>query len=371
MLRVRLLLLPLLLTLSVHASPVVKTPQNDQVAPADPVVHVKLGESAIELAGPWKFHVGDDAAWARPDFDDSSWESVDLTPDGSTGLSPGWTARGHAGYSGYAWYRLKVDITGANRTLALKMPDSFDDAYQVFVNGQRTGEFGKFTERRVTAYSGLPTAFRLPKGVRNGEMVIAVRVWMDSATPFNSPDAGGLRQPPEVGYASAISDQVRLDWDDVGHYIGSGFLELLVLVMALLMSLTLFWFDRQEKSYLWLALVCEASILIVAPVLLTNFTTWIGQTEYVILHDVIVAPVRIGLWVLFWGYWFRLTRMRLLHIAVWSLVILLAIGTAMLRPPLYGAHVPVQWASFLRPFVLSVSIWPWCSAAAGRVPGIL
>ena len=127
-----------------------------------------------------------------------------------------------------------------------------------------TGEFGKFTEHRVTAYSGLPTAFRLPKGVRNGAMVIAVRVWMDSATPFNSPDAGGLRQPPELGYSSAISDQVRLDWDDVGHYVGSGFLELLVLVMALLMALTLFWFDRQEKSYLWLALVCEAMRKIVS-----------------------------------------------------------------------------------------------------------
>jgi hypothetical protein len=356
MLRVRLLLLPLLLTLWVHASPVVKPPQKDRVAPVDPVVHVKLGDSAVELAGPWKFHTGDDAAWAQPDFNDSSWEAVDLTPDGNTGLSSGWSARGHAGYSGYAWYRLKADVTGANRSLALKMPDSFDDAYQVFVNGQRTGEFGRFTEHRVTAYSGLPTAFRLPKGVRNGEVAIAIRVWMDSATPFNSPDAGGLRQPPELGYTSAIADQVRLDWDDFGHLVGSGFLELLVLVMALLMALTLFWLDRQEKSYLWLALVCEASILSVAPVLLTNFTTWIGLTEFVVLHDVIVTPLRIGLWILFWGYWFRLTRIRILHYAVWSLVIIFAIGTAMLRPPLYGAHVPVHAASFLRPFLLVVSM---------------
>src|SRR5206468_9048303 len=133
------------------------------------------------------------------------------------------------------------------------------------------------------------------------------------------------------GFASAISDQVRLDWDDVGHYVGSGFLEMMILVMALLMALTLFWFDRQEKSYLWLALVCEASILSVAPVLLTNFTTWMGLTEYVIIHDVIAFPLRIGLWVLFWGYWFRLTRMRVLHYAVWTLVLILAVGTAMLR----------------------------------------
>jgi Stage II sporulation protein E (SpoIIE)/Beta-galactosidase jelly roll domain len=356
MLRVRLLLFVLSLALSAHASPVVETPQNDKVAPADSIVHVKLGESAVDLAGPWKFHIGDDPAWARPDFDDSSWEEVDLTPDGNTGLSPGWTARGHAGYSGYAWYRLQIDVQEAKRSLALKMPDSFDDAYQVFVNGERLGEFGRFTDHGVTAYSGLPTAFRLPKGIRSGEVPIAIRVWMDSATPFNSPDAGGLRQPPELGYASAISEQVRLDWDDVAHYVGSGFLELQIVVMALLMALTLFWLDRHEKSYLWLSLVCEASLLVVAPVLLASFTTWIGQTEYVILHDVIAFPLRIGLWVLFWGYWFRLGRIRVLHYAVWSLVIILAIGTAMLRPPLYGKHVPVEAASFLHPFLLIVNL---------------
>ena len=356
MLRVRLLLFLLLLPLSVHASLAVETPQNDKVSPTDSTVVVKLGESAVELAGPWKFHVGDDPAWAQPNFDDSRWEDVDLTPDGVTGLSPGWTARGHVGHSGYAWYRLRVDVREAKRPLALKMPDSFDDAYQVFVNGQRLGEFGKFTEHRVTAYSGLPTAFRLPKGVRSGEISFAIRVWMDSATPFNSPDAGGLRQPPELGYASAISEQVRLDWDDVSHNVGSGFLEMLILVMSLAMSLALFWLDRQEKSYLWLALVCEASLLSVAPVLLINFTTWMGLTEYVIIHDVIAFPLRIGLWVLFWGYWFRLTRMRALHYAVWTLVIILAIGTAMLRPPLYGSHVPVQAADFLHPFLLIVNL---------------
>jgi hypothetical protein len=126
--------------------------------------------------------------------------------------------------------------------------------------------------------------------------------------------------------------------------------------MALLMAVTLFWLDRQEKSYLWLCLVCGASLLSVAPALLINFTTWIGLTAYVILHDVIAFPLRLGLWVLFWGYWFRLGRMRILHYAVWTLVIILASGTAMLRPPLYGQHVPVQAAGFLHPFLSVVNL---------------
>jgi hypothetical protein len=354
MLRVRLLLF-LLLPLSAYAAPGVDQPKNDNAASTDSLVHVRLGESAVDLAGPWKFRVGDDPAWAQPDYDDSGWEDVDLTP-GSRGLAEGWTARGHAGYSGYAWYRLQADVVGANRSLALKMPEDFDDAYQVFVNGQRVGEFGKFTSHGVTAYSSLPTAFRLPKGVRNGKVSIAIRMWMDSATPFNSPDAGGLHEPPELGYASAISEQVRLDWDDQGHLVGSGFLELLILVMALFMALTLFWLDRQEKSYLWLALVCEATILSVGVLLIVDFTTWIGQTEFVILTDVIAKPLQIGLWVLFWGYWFRLKRMSLLQRMVWSLVIILAVGTAMLRPPLYGHYVPVQVGAYLQPFLLIVKL---------------
>src|SRR5271168_4272578 len=219
----------LLLPLSAYADSPAEKSQKDDAAAKEGFVQVKLGESSMELTGPWKFHVGDDSAWSQSDFNDSGWEEMDLTP-GRSGSALGWTKQGHAKYSGYAWYRLRVNIEGANRSLALKMPDFFDDAYQVFVNGQRIGEFGKFTPHRVTAYSGLPTAFRLPKGVRDGEATIVIRTWMDSATPFNSPDAGGLHGPPELGYASVISKQVRLDWDDVGHSVGSGFLELLILV---------------------------------------------------------------------------------------------------------------------------------------------
>jgi hypothetical protein len=336
----------------------------DKVTPADAVAQVKLGESSAELAGPWKFRTGDDMAWSQTDFDDSAWDTMDLTPppgsaDASLGVSgylPGWTARGYAGYSGYAWYRLRVDVEGANRRLALKMPEGADDAYQVYVNGQLIGEFGKFTGNHVTAYSTLPEAFRLPKGLQDGRITIAIRMWMDSATPFNSPDAGGLHEPPVLGYASVIGALVRLDYDDIAHYVGSGFLETLILIMALAMALILFWLDRQERAYLWLAMVCLVTLLGNSIVLMVNFTTSIGQTAGVVLTNVILAPLRIGLWLLFWGYWFRLWRTGILHRVVWALVGILVVGTAMLRPPLYGQAIPVHFASFIVPFLLVVKL---------------
>src|SRR6202046_5478288 len=71
------------------------------VNPTSPVEEVRLGDSVIPLVGPWRFHIGDDPAWAQPGFDDYSWSEMDMTPPtsrlhpGQTLPLPGWTARGY------------------------------------------------------------------------------------------------------------------------------------------------------------------------------------------------------------------------------------------------------------------------------------
>src|SRR5579862_9033373 len=129
---------------------------------------IMIGHCVVALNGPWAFHTGDDPRWAEPGFDDSRWETVDLTPApgahdpdvGLTGYVPGWTARGHPGYSGYAWYRLHVVLSGGDTrtrgdTLAFNGPTAVDDGYTVFVNGHRLGKSG-------APYSIQPRLFVLP-----------------------------------------------------------------------------------------------------------------------------------------------------------------------------------------------------------------
>src|SRR5215469_5069858 len=346
------ILLPLMCAAQT-AAPSGQSPQS-AVNPASSVEQVRLGESVVPLVGPWKFSVGDNPAWSQPGFDDSSWTEMDMTPPTSrTGRVtplPGWTARGFPGYSGFAWYRLTIDVRGSGKQLALKMPGhNLDDAYQVFVNGVQIGHFGRFSGSSVTAYNTLPRAFPLPEDLTSGKMTIAIRLWMDSATPFNSTDAGGLHSPPVLGNAQDIDGQVRLDFDDIAHRTGSGLLESLFLIMALLMAGALSWLDPQEDAYFWLALVCLVTLLGNSIVQLSNFTTPMGQTEGIILLDVLSRPIRIGLWVMFWAYWFRVPRVRWIHWITWTLVALLAIGIAMLRPPLYGQKIPVQAQDILVP----------------------
>ena len=355
------LLAPVILLFALMQQPAPTVPPTVGAATAPPVQeafgeqHVKLGTSTVDLTGPWKFKPGDDPAWAASELDDSHWVKMDLTPN-RRGYVPGWESRGYAGLSGYAWYRLTVDVDGANRRLALEMPQSADDAYQVFVNGKMVGQFGKFTPRRVTAYGSIPTMFMLPRDAGKAPIHLAIRMWMDSATPFNSPDAGGLHGPPEIGYADSIASEVQLNFDSIEHSIGSGFLEMLILFMALVMAGALFWLDPSEKAYLWLALVCMVTLLGNAVVLSAAFVIVFSQTTGVLLADVFAVPVRIGLWVVFWGYWFRLARIRQLHFVVWALVAIFAVGTAMLRPPLYGQSVPVSAAAYLTPMLLVVKL---------------
>jgi hypothetical protein len=339
------------------AQAVPSAPGTSIAAPAPDVaaIPIRLGESSVALNGPWKFHTGDDATWANPDLDDSTWDNFDLTPrKGVAGT--GWARRGYAGYAGFAWYRLRIRVEGATHRLALKMPDQADDAYQVYVNGQLIGEFGKFNGTHVRAYPALPEAFPLPRGLANGTVTIAIRMWMDSATRFNSPDAGGLHGPPALGYATLINDQVRLDYDDTAHYLGSAFLETLIVFMALLMAGALFWLDLEERSYLWLALVCIDLLFGLGIVLSVNFTAWLGLTPAVVLGDIVLGPPRVGLWVLFWAYWFRLVRIAKVHQIVWPLVGVLTLGTAMLRPPLYGQFVPTHYSAVVVPVLLAVKL---------------
>ncbi|HEV2333137.1 MAG TPA: glycoside hydrolase family 2, partial [Gammaproteobacteria bacterium] len=183
---------------------------------------VQLGQSILRLDGPWKFHTGDDPRWAAPDFDDSAWETMDLSAppdanDGDVGITPytsGWTAKGHPGYQGYAWYRLHTAVLPAvGGSLALLGPWAVDSAYQLYVDGILLGGVGDFSGATPTAYGyHYPHYFGLPPAAaQGGGMEIAIRVWM-GPWAVASPGAGGIHVAPALGSEASIAAQYRLQW---------------------------------------------------------------------------------------------------------------------------------------------------------------
>ena len=333
-----------------------------------PAVPATIGNSVVTLNGPWAFHPGDNMAWAQPDYDDSAWATLDLTPPpgsydpttGSSGFVPGWTTMGYPKLAGYAWYRLRVNVSETSGSqalpLAIRMPIDIDDAYQVYVNGQFIGEFGHFAPHGVTFINAQPRAFPLPANLRGGTIVIAIRMWMDAATPFVSPDGGGLHGPPLLGQAGTVDTMLEMAWNEVDRGEATAAARIPILGMVALFGLVLFWLDRREKAYLWLALACTAYVLNLSLVLIGYYATWLSMVLETVLTDVILSPLTFGMWTIFWGYWFGLKEMRRIHRATWSLVLLLILGVGMLRAPLYGSVVPVSASSWLTPLTIALRL---------------
>ena len=188
--------------------------QSSMPQPAEPpgtAIPLTLGHSMLPLYGPWKFQVGDSpldpvthqALWAQPEFDDATWETVNLTP----GYVAGWGQKGHPGYSGYAWYRIRVRVNAPQgEKLDLAGPAFFDDAYQLFLNGTMVGCFGNFQGKRPAFYYSEPLIFPLPQaGPADATQLIAFRFWMSPASLLTEIGAGGFHLAPLVGTAGAVA----------------------------------------------------------------------------------------------------------------------------------------------------------------------
>ena len=270
---------------------------------------VQPGAGVAALTGPWRFAVGDDPRWSRPDFDDRTWESVDLKPkpqahDADVGLAgyvPGWSARGHHGYSGFAWYRLKIDLRKAPRELALAAPTLVDSAYEVYWDGRRIGGIGNFSRTPPVAFGIHPRSFALGN-VAPGRNVIAIRTWMDAAEA-GSPEAGGLHVAPSLGSASAIARLTgREALATFEGYVVDAIEPLAFLALAGWALLVRRPGPAGTKS-LWLALALGLTALLRANQPLLFWTSWESLHAYDALRNVIETPAVLAAWMIALRAW--------------------------------------------------------------------
>lgn len=302
-------------------------------ATAGAATQVTLGPSVVALTGPWKFHIGDDPQWADPNFDDTGWETVSLnTKKGSidpimgfAGFVPGWTAKGHPGYAGFAWYRIRVRITGANEPLAFLGPSSFDDSYQLFVNGHWIGSFGDFDRPNPTVYVNRAVRFTMPHWMvqsrPDGTTVIAVRFFMAPRTLLQTDDPGGFHAPPVIGLANAIAAAYHVGWEDQYRAVSSLVAEIAWSLIFAVLILMLYVFDRTEIILLWPFSACLLGALSWLLLFLEVTTKLMTALAASVMIDAAVLLWE-GLWLMtFWAY-FGLQQKKWLRNAIVILVLI-------------------------------------------------
>jgi hypothetical protein len=167
-----------------------------QPTPHDNFSAVGIGTGTRPIAGLWQFHLGDDAQWAQPAFNDSAWEQLPADRP--------WGDAGHPGYSGYAWYRRQIELDPASKQpLGFYLPP-LNSVAEVYWNGTKVGGIGVMPPHLHWYYNPQPVAISLPSepGAKAG--MLAVRLWERPLGSNDAPDDGGFQGAPLIGYRALI-----------------------------------------------------------------------------------------------------------------------------------------------------------------------
>jgi hypothetical protein len=260
------------------------------------------------LDGPWRFHTGDDPRWAAADTDVSGWETMDLTAppgshDGDVGLPDyvrGWSAHGHPGYHGYAWYRRTVTVPAGSASWDILGPTLVDDGYELYWNGRLLGGSGRLgPDPRLVGTR--PLRFALPADAAGTSGVLAVRTYM---LPHFGPsaDGGGMHAAPILAPRPTSEALHRAQWQrTVAGYILDA---VEPAAMLALVGLALVFGSRSSRKG-FLVFACIALALTAARRLDNAIVSWTDLQDlrtYAWLASVMWVPTMTA-WLLAWNRW--------------------------------------------------------------------
>ena len=140
----------------------------------------------VNLEGLWKFAIGDNTEWSKPNVDDNDWNTI-LVP-------ASWEQQGYRDYDGKAWYRKTFFVPSdynVNEKQVLVL-GKIDDIDQTFLNGTLVGKTGNMSKMQVGGWEWSQPRYyyiidaKLEAGKFN---TISVRV-------FDRGGAGGIYEGP-------------------------------------------------------------------------------------------------------------------------------------------------------------------------------
>jgi len=282
------------------------------------------------LDGPWRFRPGDDAGWAAPGIDDSSWDRITLVsrPDsrdgdvGIPGYFDGWRAHGHAGLSGYGWYRRQVRVP-QRADLVLVGPPVVDDGYELFWNGRRLGGVGKLSAP-PSVNATRPMLVSLPPTADNQIGLLAIRAFMQPGD--RDAQSGGLRTAPVLASSSEGRMLYRAQWRrTIAGYIVDAVEPLAMVILAGMAVFAAPMLARPSFAR-WIALGLACSAFLRLGNAITAWTDLLSQPTLSLLRGVILAPLAKLGWTMAWNRWVNGPDRALVSFAAVAAWAILTIG---------------------------------------------
>jgi len=209
-------------------------------------------EPLVSLDRGWRFHPGDNPAWANADFDDSAWPV--LRADAP------WSSQGYPGLSGIAWYRFTLELPAEHPPLAIQLAPIMT-SYRLYLDGQMVRQVGSAAGSIIPSAIWNYQLFSLPESSGKARTVhLALRVWHSPI--WSSYIGGGTESSGNLFGSLALlkieqrhhEEHRRLLFIDLFSYA----------IAASIISITafgLFAFRPGEREYLWFGLVILAKAI--------------------------------------------------------------------------------------------------------------
>jgi phosphoserine phosphatase RsbU/P len=206
-------------------------------------------EPVASLDGLWRFHTGDNPAWADPNFDDSQWPRLRSDQP--------WSQQGYNNYGGFAWYRFTVAVPEGSRNWSIYL-GPMETGYQLFIDGRLTGSFGPILNS--LNYTATSRAFDLsPAACGPRTFHIAIRAWQLPVWADYAP--GGFYGSSYFGDSRLIAQRVATDRSLQWNGLVDEYTYAVLGALVGLVVLVLFFIRREEREYLWFALLLLANAI--------------------------------------------------------------------------------------------------------------
>ena len=148
--------------------------QNNEIFKID-----SLPTGGVLLNKGWKFHIGDNPEWAKADFDDSAWESIDPTKDFHH-ITP-------SAKTGIGWLRLEFSLSNDLQEEQFAFLIKQYIASEIYLNEKLIYRFGKISDNpsKVLAYNPESLPVSVPLNF-SGNQILAIRYAFQSNIKFGT-----------------------------------------------------------------------------------------------------------------------------------------------------------------------------------------
>lgn len=226
-----------------------------------------IPEEGILLNKGWKFHAGDNPDFAKPDFDDSKWESIDPTMDFMDLPQT---------HNGIMWLRIHFFITSTNDKNGLALLIRQIGASEFYLNGACFNKFGVVDENQTKAKAFQPWwhPVYLPL-TNNGKQIFAIRYNLQKGIPYTRYATGSnplLRiWLNKVDYVNDNSEFKIFNYTLKHAYLKIGFF-----LILFILHFALYFFYPKQKANFYFGLYALAQFL---QFLLESFSRTTSNTE--------------------------------------------------------------------------------------------